>query len=78
MLDVSAARSELPLRDNVVKECLLFKYDVCVMPFCRCCTRYVWRQLNRPVNLSANAGHFGGTSNIFGGFNIDHTMHLHR
>lgn len=36
--DVSAARSELPLRDNV-DECLLFKYDVCVMPFCRCCTR---------------------------------------
>lgn len=22
------------------------------------------RQLNSPVNLSANAGHFGGTSNI--------------
>lgn len=65
VVDVSAARSdELPLCDNV-NECLLFKYDVCVMPFCRWCTRYVWRQLNKPVSLSANAGHFGGTSNIF-------------
>lgn len=35
VVDVSAARSdELPLCDNV-NECLLFKYDVCVMPFCR-------------------------------------------
>lgn len=35
VVDVSAARSEeLPLCDSV-KECLLFRYDVCVMPFCR-------------------------------------------
>lgn len=65
VVDVSAARSdELPLCDNV-NECLLFRYDVCVIPFCRWWTRYVWRQLNKPVSLSANAGHFGGTSNIF-------------
>lgn len=34
------------------------------MSFCRWWTRYVWRQLNRPLILSASAGHFGGTSNI--------------
>lgn len=71
---VSPVLDVLPLRD-IVDEYRLFKNDVCAMSFCRWWTRYVCRQLNKPVILSANAGHFGGTSNMFYILNLIKTKH---
>lgn len=64
VVDVSATFDELSSRDTDAWY-RLFRNDVCAMSFWRWWTRYVWRQLNKPLILSASAGHFGGTSNIF-------------